>query len=245
MIGATHMDISRIATSHAPAWIETTTLLPSGAVASVKIEEAASGSFSVSDDASGRDDILTLGYLKLTSGDTRRANSIADKFGLMFDGSSFFLREVSAEQLSAAVVFVAEAAREWAQATAEHAQRRSEILVSRQVEEQLRRLLPDIKIDRDRELIGASTKSYRFDLVATLAGNRKAVFEVVSPNANSLSAAHLKLFDLMGAHPNWPREVVTERLSSWESADIALLSAVATHVRGVDQDWKDLTELIH
>ena len=244
MIHALHMDLSRIASIRTPARIETTTLLPSGAVASVVIQGAGCGTYSVTDNGSGRDDLLTLGHFKLTGGDTRRANSIAEKFGLIFDGERFSLRDVAEDQLNAAIVFLAEAAREWAQATAEHAQRRSEVLVARQVEDRLRAIIPALQLDRERELIGASTKRYRFDLVANLSNDRKAVFEVVSPNPNSLSSTHLKLFDLMQAHRDWPREVVTERESAWDSADINLLSGVATHVRSLGQDWGDLAELL-
>lgn len=228
-----------------PVRVATTTLLPSGAIASVLVRPAPNGTYFVTDDAAGQKDLFALGYLELTGRDRRRGNDIAGRLGLIFDGSGFSVREVSADQLMGAIAFVAEAAREWANLAAENAARRSEAALTRRVEDRIRAALPMAKLAREAELTGASTKKYKFDLVWEISKDRKAIFEAVAPNSNSLSAAHLKLFDLMEAHPDWPREAVTERLQDWSQADMTLLSRVVTHVRAMDQDWRDLSSLLH
>ncbi len=245
MFDALHDSLPRLVGSHKPVRVATTTLLPSGAIASVTVRPGANGSFSVSDDGAGWKDLLTLGYHALTNGDTRRGNSIAQRLGLIFDGTGFSLRDVTADQLVGAIAFVAEGSREWTSDAAAHAARRNEQALARRVEDRITSAIPDAKIDHERELSGASTKKHKFDLVLNLSDDRKAVFEVVTPNANALSSSHLKLFDLMGAHPEWPREVVTERFSDWSSADMNLLAGVASHVRSMEQDWSDLPALVH
>lgn len=245
MIDALEQALPRVVGASEPIQVATTTLLPSGAVASILVRPAGNGRFFVTDDAAGRKDLLALGHLDVTGGDKRRGNDIADRLGLVFDGSGFSIREVAADQLAAAIIFIAEAAREWATAAAENAAKRIEVALARRVEDRIRSVAPKVKIAREAELAGASTKSHRFDLVVELHHDRKAVFEVVTPSPNSLSATHLKLFDLKDAHPEWPREAVTERLEDWSSADMSLLAGVATHVRAMDREWKDLPELVH
>lgn len=245
IIDALEQSLLQIAGGREATRVGTTTLLPSGAVASVLVRNAGNETYFVSDDGAGRRDLLALGYLDLTSGDRRRGTDIASKLGLQFDGEGFSLREITADQLTGAIVFVAEAAREWASAAAENAARRVEASLARRVEDRIRAAIPKAKIAREAELTGASTKKYRFDLVMELSGDRKAVFESVAPNPSSLSSAHLKLFDLMDAHPDWPREAVTERLEDWSAADVTLLSRVVTHMRAMDQDWRDLREIVH
>lgn len=243
MIDALENSLSRLNESRSPVRVMTTTLLPSGALVAVSVRPNRNGAFQVSDDGAGCKDLLVLGHNELIGADVRRGRATAERLGLSFDGEGFSLRDVTADQLAGAIVFVAEAAREWSTTAAANAARRAEQALVQRVEERLRAALPAATLEKERELPGASTKKHRFDLVVSLPDQRKAVFEVVTPNANSLSAAHLKLFDLMGAHPEWPREAVTESLSDWAEPDMALLAAVSTRVRGMDQDWCDLPEL--
>lgn len=245
MIDALTQNLPKIIRGHEAVRVATTTLLPSGALATVTVCPHSNGAFFVSDDGAAWHDLLALGHGELTSGDTKRGNKIADRLGLVFDGRGFSIREATADQLPGAIVFVAEAAREWASLAMESGVRRTEATIARQAEELIRSVLPKAKILRDVEVAGASTKRHRFDLVLDLSRDRKAVFEIVAPNPNSLSAAHLKLFDLKEAHADWPREAVTERLRDWTSSDMNLLARVATHVRAIDQDWGDLSRLIH
>lgn len=245
IIDAIEQIMPKVVTGRDPIRVETTTLLPSGALASVLVRPSGRGSFYVADDAVGHKDLLALGHLEITGGDKRRGNDIASRLGLFFDGTGFSVREVTADQLTAAIVFVAEAAREWASAAADNAAKRAEAVFTKRVEDRIRAVLPKAKIAREAELTGASTKKYRFDLVLELSQDRKVIFEAVAPNPNSLSSAHLKLFDLMEAHPSWPREAVTERLQDWSPADMTLLSRVVTHVRAMDREWGDLPSVLN
>lgn len=245
MIDALENALARVVQTGEPVRVSTTTLLPSGATASVLVRPSGNGTFLVSDDGGGRSDLLTLGHTTLTGSDRKRGDSIANRLGLIFDGSGFAVREVTADQLAGAIIFVAEASRDWASVAAENATKRAQFGLSKRVEERIRAIAPNAKITREAEVAGASTKKHRFDLVMDLDRERKAVFEIVSPNTNSLSAAHLKLFDVRDAHGDWPREVITERLEDWSAADMTLLNGVATHVRAMNRDWQGFAELVH
>ncbi|MFN7881753.1 MAG: hypothetical protein ACK5PF_01870 [bacterium] len=223
--------------------LTTTTLLPSGALVDVLVRRDMADHYSLSDDGSAHADLAALGHSVLTPADRRKGTSIADRFGLTFSGDEFLLRDVSPDQMAAAVVYVAEASRLWASEVASAAQKRRERDLGAIVEQRLRQILPAAKISRECEVIGASTKRHRFDMVVELPGDRNAVFELASPHPNSVAATHLKLFDLKEAKPEWLREVVTERLADWSAPDMALLNRVASHVRDQESDWSDLANL--
>jgi hypothetical protein len=226
-----------------PALVPTTTMLPSGSLVTARVIETASGRYSVSDDGAAQDDLMAAGHPRLSSGDRRKGSEIAASFGLRFVGDGFHAESVDTDQLPAAVVYVAEATRRWVSEIIEVAGQRRDAGIVADVEERVRRALPNVGLTRERELVGASSKRHRFDLVAELGRDRLAIFEIVSPHPNALSAVHLKLFDIMTSHPEWPREVVTNRIDAWPSADMVLLSGVASHVRDLASDWSDLGRL--
>lgn len=244
MIDALDLTLERLSNERSPTRVATTTVLPSGAVISVLVRSTANGTYSVSDDGSGRDDLVSLG-VQIGPGDKRRANEIASRLGLSWEGEQFAVQGVTADQLASAIIYVAEATRAWACASSENASRRTERTLVARTQERIREAVPSVKMAREVELMGASSKRHRFDLVIELGSDRKAIFEMVTPNANSLSSAHLKLFDLQQAHAAWPREAITERFDEWASPDINLLAAVATHVRDVQSRWSDLPALLH
>ena len=225
--------------------VSSMTLLPSGALATVAVRRSGNGTYLVSDEGSGAQDLRAMGHLDITSGDTRRGGAIAERLGLVFHDGVFSVREVTADQLAGAIVFVCEAAREWSSRTAEKAVQRAEAALTTRVEARIGALLPGVRIDRERELAGESSKKHRFDLVVDLPGDRKAVFEIVAPNTHALSSTYMKFVDLMQLHPGYPREVVTERLEDWSQPDMNLLAGVASHVRDMSRDWHDLPGLLN
>lgn len=221
---------------------ETTTLLPGGGLISVTLRPDADG-YRVSDGGAGRAALLALGVQDLGRGDARRGHDLAEAYGLAFDGEGFSLSSVSADQATAAVAYVAEACRAWCAGALEARARRTERDVAERTVERLRRLSPGVQLDTDRELLGASTKRHRFDIVATLPKDRLAVFEIVSTAPVSIASTHMKFYDLMQVNPDWPREAVADDLSLWPAADIAVVQQVASHVRGLDRAWTDLDRL--
>lgn len=223
--------------------VSTTTLLPGGGLATVSIR-AAGEAFVVSDAGAAREAMLALGLHDLTRGDLRRAHEIAEARGLSFQDGAFSLTAVSADQMGAAISYIADASRALvAEALAARARRQERDLVSRTVD-RLRAIFPNAQLDTERDLLGASTKRHRFDLVMTLPADRMAVFQTVSPAAASIASVHLKLFDLAQAQPDWPREAIVDDLAAWTSDDLAIMQQVSTHLRDFTGSWADLPELL-
>ena len=221
---------------------ETTTILPGGGLVTVTVRVRGDG-YAVSDDGVARAALLALGIGSLTRGDAKRGNDIADRHGLDFDGQSFRLDDVSAEQLPAAISYLAEGCRAWVAGAVEARQRgREQGLVDRAVE-RLRSAFPRSQIDVEREFAGASSKLHRFDVAVALPGDRFALFETLMPVASSIAAAHMKFYDLKHAHVDWPREAVVENLPAWPSEDVAVMQQVASGIRGIEAAWDDIERL--
>lgn len=236
--------MARLASSaQAEVRVPTTTLLPGGGQLTVAVRRMKGDRYIVSDGGSAFEEILSLGHLHLSGGEMRKAKEIAGRLGLAFEGTGFSLMDVSPDQLMAAIAYVAEAARAWANEVMLAADQRRARTIAEQVGERLKRVFPEKSIDAERELPGASNKRHRFDFVIDLAGERLAVFQIVSAAPVSLAAAHLKFYDLRQIHEDWPREAVTETLEDWNAEDIAILSQVVTHMRDLRSDWGDLGRL--
>lgn len=222
--------------------VETTTLLPGGGVATVSVRPTGKD-YVVSDEGAARHAMLALGLMDFTRGDVRRARVIAEERGLTFQGDAFSVGEVSVGQMTAAIAYVADATRSLvAYALETRSERGHRDLVSRTAD-RLRDLLPGVQLDTERELLGASTKRHKFDLVMPLSGERFAIFQTVTPVAASIAPAHLKLYDLREAHSEWPREVVVDDLAVWPAEDLAIMQQVASHVRDFGNSWSDLRQL--
>lgn len=225
-----------------PVRVETTTLMPGGGLATVTVRAVGRG-FEVSDEGAGRMTMLGMGLQDLTRGDTRRGNEIAQSRGLVFDGQAFRASEVGPDQLTAAIAYVADACRSWAAAAIEARSKRQERDLFERTASRLRASLPGLKVDTEREMQGASTKRHKFDLVVTLRDERFALFEMLTPAPASMASVHMKFYDLMQLHQDWPREAVVEDVRTWASDDLAVMQQVATHVRGMDNAWADLQQL--
>lgn len=223
--------------------VPTTTLLPGGTVVAVRIRALKGARFDIWDGDSALDEILACGHRELARNDVRKARDIAERFGLEFTGTGFLLRGISSDQISAGIVHVAEAARQWAHSVILQSQKRQRRALLELTEERLKKVFPSKAIARHRELLGASNKRHQFDFVVDLPGDRFAVFETVAPSPVSLSSTHLKFFDLREAHKDWPREAIVADLADWAAPDINLLAQVASHVRDPSAEWDDLVQL--
>lgn len=93
--------------------VSTTTLLPSGAVVTVQITRLPEGSYTVSDDSCSVLEIAMHGHSALDTEHNQKGKEIADRFGLVLDERGFRSEKVTADQLPAAIIYVAEAARQW------------------------------------------------------------------------------------------------------------------------------------
>ena len=223
--------------------VPTTTLLPTGALASVHVTQDGDGIFSVSDEGAARAILLDSGVHRIRPSDRRKGNEIAQRLGLEVDGDAFLLRRVTTDQLASAIVYVADATGEWATYLTDRLTRSREGDLSEILQESLWRAFSPSQVEREGTILGASNTKHRFDFVVHVNTDVLAAFEIVSAAPQSIAAAHLKFSDLERRERHWPREGIVSNLSDWNSEAIALLSQVCTNIRAPDSSWDDLRSL--
>lgn len=173
--------------------------MPGGAIVTLTVRPMG-GAYRVSDDGAARAALMALGVHELTSRDTQRGNEIADEQGLHYDDAGFSLHNVAADQVPAAIAYVADASRSWAEGALDARAKRIEQELAERTVSRLKAALPGLEVVVGRKLRGASSKQHRFDVVVSLSRSRFAVFETIMRKPTSIAAAHLKFFDLREAH---------------------------------------------
>ena len=216
------------------------TMLPGGTMAQVSIEPGPGGRYLVSDRALARTAMLDAGVLSVSASDRRTARAIATDFGVEMDGDAFLVRDVDADQVASAAVYVAEASRRWASAVIEQAERAQQAATFDTVHLKLARAFASDRVTAKARVLGASTAEHQFDFLVRLSEGRTALFEVAQPAPSSIASTNLKFSDIAQAEPTWLREAVIADASQWTGVNIKLLELAAHHVRPVDVSWSDL-----
>jgi hypothetical protein len=211
--------------------VSTHCLYPGSDGVTVRVDVESAG-YRVSDDGGGWTALLQAGIDPSTS-QVRRAHAVAEEGGMAFRQGTFLADEIGEDQLGAAIVMVANASQRWVRDVLDEQERRVERDLKRRVLEQLKRLFPAHAIERDRSIVGDSTKAYHVAQTIKL-GNRLLLIEPVANQANALAATFLKFSDIGKAHGDWPRESVIQRKSGWKAEDINLLAEVSTGVSDID-----------
>lgn len=222
--------------------VPTTTLLPGGRVACVLVSPDERGSYSVSDNGSGRESLLDQGVSVVSPWARKRATKLAESIGASLDGDAFVFRDVAADQLTSAISYVADVSRSWAQYVLEHVAKSRSAEVLDIVRDKLERAYTPSRVRRKVPVLGASTMQYEFDFSVELDGSRVALFEIVAPSLQSLAFAHTKFSDVARLRGDWAREAIVEDISAWSSDQTSLLAQVATHIRSADVPWHDLPQ---
>ena len=213
------------------AFIRTPILFPSGATAVVVIEEEGGGRLRLTDLGQGREEAELQGI-----GPTyrRQVQEVARRSGLAVEGGALVLAGVTAAQVVAGVITVANAAAralEWASLRAVHRPEAADVekLVGR-----LGALFPRAELVRETEMRGAST--HPWPVAAVLRTERgQAVFDLVRPSAVSVAFAAAKFHDLARLEQPPARIAVVQRKAGLGD----LLSVVAQAARVVEQDAGD------
>ena len=177
-------------------YISTPLLFGSGAPVVIKVDRAQRGQFLVSDVGAAYHEA------SLSGADhhfTRAINQIAESAAVQSDGRAIFATEIDRDQLVGAVTIIANCSRE-AASLAEYRNREQRRRVSAdqfyaRMFTTVKRRRPLADIDRDVEIRGNSTSEWTFD-VAVRVGERRSLFGIVSPNAQSVAFASTKCGDV-------------------------------------------------
>jgi hypothetical protein len=167
-------------------------LYPGGAMVGVELSRLRSG-FLVSDAGGARREAGLLGGERAFH---RIAQDVAKRFGIRFDHNMMFDVDVEETQLVAAVMAVANAAKTAVEntaihlATAEHADYRAHLW------DRLQSAYGTKAFSREPVTFkGASSESWDFDAAVKVQGHL-VLFQVVTPNANSVNSAVTKFLDV-------------------------------------------------
>jgi hypothetical protein len=203
-------------------------MYPGGAMVGVEITILRDG-FLVSDSGSA---LREAGMLGGERSFKRIAKEVADRFGVRFDRNMIFDLDVSQAELVSAVVAVANAAKTSVEntalhlATVEHADYRAYLW------DRLQTVYGAKAIQPEPVPFKGSTETWEFDAVVRI-GGKASLFEIVTPNANSVNSAVTKFLDVSdlgeGIAPkrvavltkkeNTPRLLVLGRTARLLSAD--------------------------
>ncbi|UQR61758.1 hypothetical protein LRP30_33910 [Bradyrhizobium sp. C-145] len=177
-------------------------LYPGGAMVGVEISRLRNG-FLVSDTGSARREAGLLGGERAFQ---RIAVEVAKRFGIRFDHNMIFDLDVPEDHLVPAVMAVANAAKTAVEntalhlATTEHADHRAFLW------DRLQSVFGSSFSREPVSFNGASSESYDFD-AAVKAQGHLTLFQVVTPNANSVNSAVTKFLDVRDLGDTAPHRV--------------------------------------
>jgi hypothetical protein len=184
------------------SFIKTPILYPSGAGVVVKIADER-GRFFVSDMGLGFEEADMMGAAPIF---VRHAQSVAERAGIQFDQHAFFTMHVSREQLSAAIVIVANCSQEAVALTAyKVAERKAEEDIER-LYEKLVRVFDKRHVTKNAPIVGESDTTWHVAAMVRLE-RKRAAFEFVTKHPISVASAHTKFSDIAALGAKAPTRV--------------------------------------
>lgn len=216
----------RLSTYDQTARLSTPLLYPGGSMVGVEISRSDDG-FLVTDAGGARREAGLLGGERAFA---RIAIDVAKRYGVRFDHNMIFDLNVTDDELTMAVISVANAAKSAVDetairlATSRHADYRAMLL------ERLERIYDPKSISRRKRVRGSSDE-WEFDAVVAI-GSRVALFDVVAPQVNAVSHAITKFLDIRDLGDDAPRRIAVLTKKD-ETPHLPVLARTA-RVIGVD-----------
>ena len=190
----------RVSSNNQTARISLPLLYPGGSMVGVEFSRIRDG-FLVSDGGVARREAGMLGGEKSF---VRIAHDVARRFNIRFDHNMMFDLDVPEAHLLPAVIAVAHAAQTAVSDTAMHLAAVEHADYRAYLWEKLDRLYG--KSAQKHAKIRGSTEDWEFD-AAIHAGSHVTLFEVVSPNANSVNSAVTKFLDVRDLGEGAPKRI--------------------------------------
>lgn len=225
----------RVATNNETARLSLPFVYPGGAMVGVEISRLRDD-FLVTDAGGARREAELLGGEKSFH---RIASEVAQKFFVRFDHNMFFDLNVDEPQLVSAVVAVANAARTAVENTAIHLASTEHADFREYLWDRLEKSYgPGALLDRKPFKFKGSAELWDFDAAVTL-DRQISLFEVVTPNANSVNSAVTKFLDIRDLGKQAPRRVaVVTRLDKTPRLTVLSRTARVLPIDSSDDDYK-------
>ncbi len=224
-------------------FIRTPLVYPSGALVVVHVHRADDQRFFVSDWGLGFQEAELAGSSNFY---TRHANTVASKAGVGFDNQAFFVMEAAREQLTGAVVTIANCSQEAAMRAADSL---SEKTFEDSKERLYERLVSVFKQDarvsarvvaKNVKIVGQSSTEWPVATIVRLPGTRPTIFEPVTKHHHSVASASMKFNDIARLGKDAPARVAVVHNKKEFGTLLGVLSQAASVV---DDDVSD--ETIH
>jgi len=225
----------RVSMRDQAARLHTPLLFPGGSTVGVEIAPL-HGSYLVTDMGSATREAELLGVERIFS---KIAQEAARKYGVRFDHHMLFDIEVPADEVVAAVIAVANAAKSAVETAAQAAATKDRLDLKTVFWHRLETVFRGVQVQRNFIARGSSDQ-WSFDAAIERHGHL-TLFELVSPHANSVSAAVTKFLDVsdLGAAaphrvgvltakdrtPHLPVLARTAKVISKDASDEAYLAA--------------------
>lgn len=207
-------------------------LSPSGATIPIVMHPDDDNGWMVHDDGFGAFEAEMTGGIHAYR---QVARAIADREGLHFDQRMIFCTSVPEDWLPNAVIMLGSAVRQALVRTAERQAMASYDLSRRVLFEKLELGFGRDRLVRDPELTGRAGSIWKVDALVSLPGRWRAVYDVVTPNANSVASSFIKLTDIGQVDDAPLRIAVKQRGATFEAPQITLLSQASSVVVDLDQ----------
>lgn len=219
----------RVSVRDGAARISTPVLFPSGTRIGVEISRHRDG-FLVSDMGAGASEADIVGGSRQFA---RLASEVAERFGVRFDHHMIFDLAVPQEELTVAVIAVANAAKSAVDATMLQLASREPIDTRAILWTRLDSIFDGARVYRNYKLRGSSDE-WTFDaVVETRRG--ETLFEIVNPHANAVSSAVTKFLDIRDLGDKAPRRVAVLPARS-RTPHLAVLARTARIICQDDAD---------
>lgn len=208
--------------------LKTPLMFPSGSLVTVKITNGGPG-YSVTDMATGFEEARAARAVRTFN---RHAPIVAAASGVGFDTRSFFLRDVSRDQLVGAVMAVANCS----QSAATLVSYRQSVLDAHEAEDRLFARLERLfgKVEPRQHIVGISGTEWEIDAQVRI-GDQIALFEAVSPVKQSIYATVAKYHDIARL-PHPPVRIAAVRSREDLGSMLGVLSQAANVVEDATPD---------
>lgn len=204
--------------------VSTDVLLPNGSKVVVVVEGGATGTRVTVSDAGAALIALAEAGLALNEAAYASVKRVARSLGLALETGVLRSEPVPPEEVSYAVVVLANGAREVAQAAFEAGARQERRRFRERVEQELARIFGDAIVQKSARLRGASEDSLRFDYLVTMSPHRRLVVDAPVPDGSSIAAVVLRQTDMRAARvPGLHQAIVYDEGDHWRSTSLAQL----------------------
>ena len=208
--------------------VATHCLYPSNAGVTVFVSGGPNAAI-VSDEGGAIDELST--HNRMVLGPDKFLRRFCRSSGLKAEQGKIYSPAVPAEKLHSAVVLVANASAAAAHYGVGHIKLHHRRDLRKELRGILERSFERDRVETDRELVGNSSRPYRFDHVIRINANRLLVIDAVLAEANSINAHAIAHIDLGQVEDeNIVQRMVYDDQDEWRSADLNLLQMASTLV---------------